>query len=75
MATCDVQALLDSAAGFSDLTEEQAATLRLRLLASIAGKSESDIQTLLANAAAFSDLTQQEFETLKLQMLCEWSTP
>lgn len=75
MATCDVQALLDSGAALADLTAEEASTLRIAILASIAGKTGADIQTLIDNGAAFADLTEEEFQTLKLQMLCEWSTP
>lgn len=73
MATCDTQALLDSAAGFSDVTDEEAATLRLALLAAIAGKTEADIQTLLTAGSDFADMTEEQQQTLKLQMLCEWS--
>lgn len=75
MASCDVQTLADSAACFDCLSPGEQDTVRLSLLASIAGKTAADIQTLLDSGAAFADLTEEEFRTLKLQMLCEWSTP
>lgn len=72
MASCDVQALLNSAVCFDCLSDGAKQTVELVLLSQIAGVSNP--QTLLSSAACFDCLSDGLKETVELQLLCDWSS-